>query len=494
MATGDVLSFLNTDDSYSTGAFQTSIDILETDPDASLVWGSADIVEMTSNGKKENRILYPPRVEKEIIPFLLYVLPIFNACFFRKQVFEHWGLLMSQLKIAGDREFMLRVALGGGKFHPSEEILYHYYSHDTSRTFANNPDIFKQWNDEHCQIAEHYLKMEETRGIARSTYQEIHTISNLSLIKIHGKKGEVTKAIRLALHGWQINPRWPWLFLKRSLLIFIKNSKEKTPMDPMTTDLLKGDNHLTCPLCQIPLRETQVLNFYPAVVCGLLIRSTKQEMDGLYQAGWQNPLENANLTGGTTPGLARNYTRELLRTLKLENLNGKKILDFGGGRGELTLALEEIGAQVVAVDPYSYVQLQKLGLTAIESLDQLGAGQSFDGAVAIDVIEHLTTPWEELGKIRALLVAGGWLYLSTPNGRGLNALVNHRKWREASNPSHLLLFTPNSVEKTLLKAGFAKYLRLRWRINYSGKMLVQVKDWFLRAIWRDGVLRYLAYK
>ncbi len=40
---------------------------------------------------------------------------------------------------------------------------------------------------------------------------------------------------------------------------------------------------------------------------------------------------------------------------------GKRIWILAGGRGELTMALEEIGAQVVAVDPYSYVQLQKLG-------------------------------------------------------------------------------------------------------------------------------------
>jgi cyclopropane fatty-acyl-phospholipid synthase-like methyltransferase len=62
------------------------------------------------------------------------------------------------------------------------------------------------------------------------------------------------------------------------------------------------------------------------------------EVEALYQAGWQDPLENQNLTGGTTPALAQNYTRELTHTLGLVDLDGKKILDFGGGRGEMALA------------------------------------------------------------------------------------------------------------------------------------------------------------
>jgi SAM-dependent methyltransferase len=249
---------------------------------------------------------------------------------------------------------------------------------------------------------------------------------------------------------------------------------------------------MSCPLCQSTVSKKIGAEFQLCSVCGLMVRSGSAEVAGLYRSGWLSPLENLNLTGGTNPALARNYTRELTRSLGINNLEGKMILDFGGGRGEMALALIDAGAKVVTVDPYSNKQLQQKGLTAVESLKQLGDGKRFDGAIAIDVIEHLTTPWDELKEIKNLLKTNGWLYLSTPNGRSLNAQVNQANWREALNPSHLLLFTPPSIEMALRKAGFEHFKRLRWNVNYSENNMVRAKDWLLRTVWLDGVLRYIA--
>jgi SAM-dependent methyltransferase len=248
-----------------------------------------------------------------------------------------------------------------------------------------------------------------------------------------------------------------------------------------------------CPLCQHPLKENFGPQFLACSECGLMVRTANVEVDDLYRSGWQTPLDNTNLTGGTTPGLAKNYTSELTRTLGLKNLAGKNILDFGGGRGEMTLALTAAGAKVVTIDPYSYTQLREHGMTAFESLEQLDNGLTFDGAVAIDVFEHLTDPWVTMEKIGRLLKVSGWLYLSTPNGESLNSRMNKGNWREAQNPSHLLLFTSSSLERTMQKAGFEHYRRLRWSVDFSENKLIQVKDWLLRAVWLDGVLRYIAY-
>jgi 2-polyprenyl-3-methyl-5-hydroxy-6-metoxy-1,4-benzoquinol methylase len=248
-----------------------------------------------------------------------------------------------------------------------------------------------------------------------------------------------------------------------------------------------------CPLCQNTLQTKLAGEFFICNKCGLMVRKVADQVDKLYRSGWLDPLENLNLTGGTTPELSHNYSRELVRSLGFNNLDGKRILDFGGGRGEMALALEAAGAKVVIVDPYSQTQLKEKGMWAVGSLAQLANEEPFDGAVAIDVVEHLTAPWEELGQIRKLLKAGGWLYLSTPNGRGINARLNRGNWREALNPSHLLLFSPPAMEMALQKAGFSQTSRLRWRVAYSESKWIQGKDWFLRALWLDGVLRYLAY-
>jgi glycosyltransferase involved in cell wall biosynthesis len=216
-ASGELIAVLNSDDRYATGAFQEVVKIMTANPEVDVVWGSADMIEMTPGEEKVKKLLFPPQEEKEIIPFLLSEIPIFNACYFRKQVFERCGKLMPQIKIAGDREFMLRAALDGCKFYTTDAILYHYYAHDDSMTYGNDPEIFEKWNKEHCQIAEYYLETPDITDKARGAYRQMHTNSNLSLVKIASTRGDFAGAASLALHGWQINPKWLVVFLKRGV-------------------------------------------------------------------------------------------------------------------------------------------------------------------------------------------------------------------------------------------------------------------------------------
>jgi glycosyltransferase involved in cell wall biosynthesis len=216
LATGDFIGFLNTDDFYAEGAIQTAASIFAGDPEMDTLWGSADIIEKNSNGQGLIRSLFSPGKKEDIVPYLLWVAPIFNACFFSNRVFDRWGLFMPQIKVAGDREFMLRVALGGGNIHTTDTILYHYSAHEDSMTYGNDPIIFERWNQEHCRIAEYYLGQQSIQGEARATYRQMHTISNLSLIKIAIKSGNFTRALGLARQGWRVNPGWPMMLLNRS--------------------------------------------------------------------------------------------------------------------------------------------------------------------------------------------------------------------------------------------------------------------------------------
>ena len=216
-ASGDLIGVLNSDDRYPPEVFKEAVKIFSTHPEVDVVWGSADVFEMTANGEKRLVTLRPPKDENEIIRFLTFEVPIFNACFFRKQVFDRWGQFIPDLKIAGDREFMLRTSLGGCKFYMTDTVFYHYIAHGDSITFGNKSHSFEQWNKEHCQFAEYYLGQPNTSTKARAAYQQIHTISNLSLIKIALKKHKIARAVGLALHGWRVNPGWLLLFIKRCL-------------------------------------------------------------------------------------------------------------------------------------------------------------------------------------------------------------------------------------------------------------------------------------
>lgn len=77
----------------------------------------------------------------------------------------------------------------------------------------------------------------------------------------------------------------------------------------------------------------------------------------------------------------------------------------------------------------------------------------FDGAVLIEVIEHLTDPARYIEAIRRFLRPGGRLFLTTPNGRGSAARVLGTSWRVVAD-EHLSYFDARSIETMLTRHGF----------------------------------------
>src|SRR5207245_10878333 len=73
---------------------------------------------------------------------------------------------------------------------------------------------------------------------------------------------------------------------------------------------------------------------------------------------------------------------------------------------------------------------------------------------------------------------GGVLLLLTPNVRSLNARLFPKEWEWTSPPIHLHLFTPTSISRVLVKAGF--------RIRHLGTARGNAKG-FLFELLRSGV-------
>ncbi len=78
------------------------------------------------------------------------------------------------------------------------------------------------------------------------------------------------------------------------------------------------------------------------------------------------------------------------------------------------------------------------------------------------MIEHLTDPHTVLRELRRVLKAGGNLFLTTPNARGLTARVQGARWREAANPFHLVLFTDTALRIALGRAAFGEVECIRF--------------------------------
>lgn len=216
------------------------------------------------------------------------------------------------------------------------------------------------------------------------------------------------------------------------------------------------------------------------------------ELDDLYEKSWSAPESNRNETGGTSNRYAEIYANRLARSIKRPNLKGLKILEFGAGT--MVETMQALGAEVVAVEPYGHKVIADKGFEVYQSLEDLPGDLQFDGALSIDVVEHLLAPWKEITQMAKFLKPNGWLMTSTLNAEGLNARMTQDKWREVVKEVHTYFYNPKSLEELLKSCGLTKVKRLQWFVPYSKSSLRNLLHYTIAMLRLEGELRYLAYK
>ena len=270
----------------------------------------------------------------------------------------------------------------------------------------------------------------------------------------------------------------------------------------MTIELARpartGDRRLTCPICRSPRLSDfwPVRNLERCADCGMIFRNPQppaSELGRHYQDAYAEDRVAAGTTNeaGTTIDYARIYVRRLARDLGRAGFVGERVLDVGAGTGEMSLALREAGAAVVAVEPFAARYCESRGIETYRSLESAAGTGQFDGAVAVDVIEHMDDPLRSLGRIFERLKPGGWCYLATLNTSGLNARLRGANWREARKPDHLFFYTEQSLRQLLDLVGFEDYRRLNWSIRYPHSRPRMLAALALQALRLDSELRVI---
>jgi 2-polyprenyl-3-methyl-5-hydroxy-6-metoxy-1,4-benzoquinol methylase len=258
-------------------------------------------------------------------------------------------------------------------------------------------------------------------------------------------------------------------------------------------------NEHPCPQCDALGKaklHLQAPRFLRCDQCGVMYRDPFPDaasLARLYSESWDSPDSNREETGTTSAAVASSLIDSMVETLGRRSLVGMRVLDYGAGRGAMALELAKRGADVIAVEPFGHDYLVSVGVSAYRDLFDLPATIRFDGIVCLEVIEHLQDPRRVLSSLYGRLSPGGWLLVTTPNAAGLPAKLMGQRWREAAKPSHIVLFTPAALQKSLLAIGFRDVRRPRWLIRYPRTSLLRAVAHFgMQGLRIDGSLRVVA--
>lgn len=151
---------------------------------------------------------------------------------------------------------------------------------------------------------------------------------------------------------------------------------------------------------------------------------------------------------------------QLANVYYFKHKDNSRLLDVGCGNGDSLYGLGNLGFATFGCD---------LDAKAVENARRLGANvavgdlrdikypdNKFDRILYNHVIEHTREPLETLMEIHRVLNYDGQLVITTPNSLSLGHSIFKENWRGLETPQHLQIFSPQSLKKVCLDAGFKK--------------------------------------
>ncbi len=136
---GDIVTWLNSDDVYEPGTFKKVSSMFSAEVSADFLHGKALLF---GERRKEkivglNEALSP----EQYLPYMRFPQP---AAFFRREILERTGALNGQLHYAMDHELVVRAVLLGAKSFATKDILARYRLHSAAKTVQEHC-FFEEW-------------------------------------------------------------------------------------------------------------------------------------------------------------------------------------------------------------------------------------------------------------------------------------------------------------------------------------------------------------
>jgi 2-polyprenyl-3-methyl-5-hydroxy-6-metoxy-1,4-benzoquinol methylase len=145
--------------------------------------------------------------------------------------------------------------------------------------------------------------------------------------------------------------------------------------------------------------------------------------------------------------------------------DGRVIGSIGCGTAATEAELVKQGREVHGVDVApDVIDVAKQRLTSMRliSTDDSSPFEpaSLDGLILADVIEHIPSAWKALANFATFVKPGGWVVISVPNMRNLDAIMTylwHGDWPETDtgifDGTHLQFMTHKRLARWIVGAG-----------------------------------------
>ena len=217
MAEGEILAYLNADDTYMPWAVQTAVEYLAENPDVGMVYADADFTNEHGEVTRHYQV-----GEFDLSRILcsyddLFLVPQ-PTVFFRKEVLDRVGYLDKNLHLTMDLDFWIRISLKFRIGHIPQILA-------TMRFYPESKSVSQSYRavDDCLRVVDKLYRdpelSEEVRGFKRPCYGAIHLRGGLGFCSV-GQMGKARKHLlkALILHPAQF---MEWRFLRCLFISFL---------------------------------------------------------------------------------------------------------------------------------------------------------------------------------------------------------------------------------------------------------------------------------
>jgi glycosyltransferase involved in cell wall biosynthesis len=208
-ARGEIIGQLNTDDLYEPNIFKTVMQYFETHPEIDALVGGADVFEEDGTGTRKLLVTYPAPQLKDAFECVTTGVPLFNAWFFRKTVFEKLGGYDIQFRLTADRNLLIHFFLQGGRWARMDGVYYHYRKHLDSLTFSGQDKMAEASREEYFKISESYIRENSANPEFISACRAWHLRDTVEYCVRSLYLKNYGKAFYYARRGMKMERTWP---------------------------------------------------------------------------------------------------------------------------------------------------------------------------------------------------------------------------------------------------------------------------------------------